>query len=404
MTRSQRDTLNDTNDAFDEVDRLTEILPSEKSAENAISNTRDALLSLEQDEERVVQLPQKRQLWKLVLGGGAVATLAALAYLAFVAPTVIAFAEVQQQIKRARNVTYEFVSGDANKRVTIRYVISGNRRRADWPGNTMIRVPDEKTSLWLKHVEQQAVWSRDNSGQPPAGSDVYEWLTKLAESSVKELGRHTIDGKVVMGFEVPEAGGKRDPMTVWVDPQTRLPIKIIATGNRVMHNFVFDAKVPKGTFDRKVPEGYFVENRYKELQPAIEIDPAILKMYTALVTDSERTARQTIEAFLVLAKGGKTKLVQQLLVEPSEDDLRELDGFESLELAKIWNAKSAALGITTISIASRGENHAFVFTVELVDGTWLIEDIDMESRETILEETKRFREDYPAAVQMNLRK
>jgi hypothetical protein len=230
---------------------------------------------------------------------------------------------------------------------------------------------------------------------------MYGRLRAIAESSVKEIGRRTIDGKPAVGFDVPETGRPdAESMRVWVDPVTRLPIRVVASGNRVLRDFEFDADVPEDLFELTAPDGYFVENRYRAPQTAIALEEGELRKYSSLVADPNRSPQQTIEAYLALAAAGKTELVQKLQRHPAPDDIRELDGFQELKLETTHATDTAALGVTTAAISYHGERCAMVFTVKPFDGNWLIDDIDLESAEGVRDEMKRFLAEHPDAKEL----
>ncbi len=389
-------------DILQQVDQLKNITPSEDSTRRAISRSRSALVDRQPKTTPVETKRNARRItWRLALGGCAAAMIVMVACFAVLSRGSVAFAEVQQQIRQLRTVTYNFISGDKDNRITTRHVVSGTRERADWPGHTRIRVPDKKTVLLINHNDRTAVFSHDNSGEERKAIDIYGRLTTIAESSVKEIGKRTIDGKRAVGFEVLETGlPDEKPMLVWVDPSTRLPIKIVAGGNRVMCDFGFNTHVPEDLFELTVPDGYFVENRYEALQAAITLEESAQQGYTSLVTDPNRSPQQTIEAYLALAAAGKSELVQKLQRQPTSDDVRELDGFRELKLNRTYVTDTSAFGVTSAAISYRSERRAMVFTLKSFDGNWLIDDIDLESADGVQDELKRFLAEYPDAKEL----
>ncbi len=166
---------------------------------------------------------------------------------------------MQKEIAQKRTVRDIFVSGSGENRIGARHVISGTRERVESLRHTRIRVPDQKIVLHIDHENHTAVFRRDNADEKSIASDPYTQLASIAESSVKEAGKRTIDGILAIGFEVPEPGSG-EPMMVWVNPRTRLPVRIEASGTRVLDHFAFDAEVPENMFRLTVPEGYTVEN------------------------------------------------------------------------------------------------------------------------------------------------
>ena len=409
--------MNPNQETLQQVDLLKEISPSDASTIRAIRGARTVLTEAVADEtiasDMAVECAKRGHDLKIgkprdlfaksrILGGiafgGLAVSLAFVIWIVLSGPNSIAFAQVQQELKKVRTVRYNVVSEnpDGSKELVItRYVISGNRLRADWPGNTQIKIPDQETILFLDH-ENRAAKIALGTGE---GTDRYQWLATVAEASVKELGKSTIDGKAVVGFEVPEKGNSN--MKVWIDPQTRLPVRIVATGNRVLQDFEFDREVRDELFKLDVPEGYFVERRYSN-PPTRAITAVALAKYRSIVLDANRSAFQTVEAFLKLAAAGKLELVAKLQRNPSPDDLRELDGNLELRIEKVYSTDGNSLVVTSAAVSQREKKRGMVFTLRTIDGTWMIDDIDLESTEGIKDEVQRFLKKHPAAQEQEL--
>jgi hypothetical protein len=101
----------------------------------------------------------------------------------------------------------------------------------------------------------------------PGHRNLLDWLTRLDESSARSLGYKEIDGRMAAGFEAyprgrPESGRQE----VWVDPQTRLPVRI-ELGSRpgqtpyvnwLMTDFQWNVPVDPSLVDMTPPPGYRV--------------------------------------------------------------------------------------------------------------------------------------------------
>lgn len=342
-----------------------------------------------------------RVLRSLAVGGTAVAIAVAI-WMFVSAPGSLAFAQVQEKLNRVRTVRYTFVAESpdgSGKSVSIQYVVSGNRVRADWPGKTQIHRPKQNRILLLDHKERTAEFTIG----PVRLDDKYRWLTTVEDSSVKDLGESTINGRRVVGFEVPERGSEKIPnsnMKVWVDPDTRLPVKIEAIGNRILQDFIFESEVRDELFALKVPEGYFVERRFAN-PPTEDIPKADLETYASIVGDAKRSSGQTVVAFLKLSGAGKRKLASKLQRNPSSDDLRELDGFADLRIEAVYRTDNRALVVTNTAVSNRGEKRGLIFTLEASKAGWIIDDIDLESTNDLQEKTQQFRIENPKAVKVD---
>ena len=200
---------------------------------------------------------------------------------------------------------------------------------------TVISLPEQGAVLLLNHKKRTAVYRHNNSGEKPKLTDHYGHIASIADSSVKKIGKRTIDGKRAIGFEVPEPGGEGGPpLQVWVDPHTRLPIRVEASGNGVLQDFQFDVDVPEELFKLEVPEGYLLENEYVAPQEPVALIKDELQKYRLVVNDPNRSPQQTIEAYLKLALAGESLLARKLhkKTKQEHEEIRQLDGFENLEL------------------------------------------------------------------------
>ena len=381
-----------------QIDQLKDVRPTEQSTQRAVEQVREMFTESHRDSD--ARLPRGRSAhrrnsrWHVAVGSCIAVVITAIVWVTLIGQGTVAFAQVQERIKEARTVKYNFVL-NGNVRGKTRCVISGLRSRYDSEATTVIRVPAKKMTLHLDHVKRTAEFHHDAATQRRT-TDMYERLRDIAARSVKDLGERRVDGVQAIGFEVPEVGNDQ-AVTVWVDPKSHLPMKIVASGGRVQQDFEFNVDVPESTFDLSVPEGYFVENRFEEPQTPVTLEKRESDRYADIVADPNRTARQTVEAFLKLSAAGQTDLVRKLEREAFPDSLRELDGFEQLQIETFWQTDQSALAITNAAIAYRGKKRALVLTLEPRAGEWLVDDIDLESAEGVKGEVERFRRDYPDA-------
>jgi outer membrane lipoprotein-sorting protein len=113
----------------------------------------------------------------------------------------------------------------------------------------------------------------------------YAMFREIAANPVKTLPSREIAGKKAVGFlarnpvmeGVPRATkGPQPEITVWVDPETRLPIQIETTTReegrvtslQIISNIIFDRPLDAALFDLTPPAGYHVESfGVAQLQP-----------------------------------------------------------------------------------------------------------------------------------------
>jgi hypothetical protein len=141
------------------------------------------------------------------------------------------------------------------------YVVTDYARR-----KALLVDPAKKTARVLEGIN------------PPGGlpdRSLYDLLRSIAEKPIKSVPSRLIAGKEALGFVVPNpvlvggAAGLKPPegqTIAWVDPQTRLPLRIEAvtredgaTTTEITSIIAFDRSLDPALFDLTPPEGYQVE-------------------------------------------------------------------------------------------------------------------------------------------------
>jgi len=92
------------------------------------------------------------------------------------------------------------------------------------------------------------------------------------DESVKFLGEKEIDGLTVIGYHVQKPGVD---ITVWADPQTKLPVQMENTVGPVtytMTNIVFDVELDESLFSLEIPEGYTIRTMQVDASEPTEKD------------------------------------------------------------------------------------------------------------------------------------
>ena len=134
---------------------------------------------------------------------------------------------------------------------------------SDWKVGKMIGLnPNAKQATVLNIVNMPD----DVKGQQQRNhfDAIRETLGKAAknpDAKVEPLGEKGLDGRRVVGFRFFE---NPDPMTMWADPATQLPVRIEAImigppkTEVVMSNYEFDVELDKSLFSLEIPKGYKV--------------------------------------------------------------------------------------------------------------------------------------------------
>jgi len=183
--------------------------------------------------------------------------------------TSVTFAQVMDQIREfrpyARTQTTRYHHTD--KTVVRRFMILNRYQRREEFSDGMIRIfdyskepvgmlqlnPDTKRALWKTYPDQQTM---------PINTDTLDTLRRFEERpdiyKVEDRGVQEMDGHTTQCFQVP---GENNVYTVWVDIETKLPIRIELEHPKfgqtlIMTEFDFDPIFDKTQFDRIPPEGY----------------------------------------------------------------------------------------------------------------------------------------------------
>jgi outer membrane lipoprotein-sorting protein len=204
------------------------------------------------------------------------AALVAAVYVMMHTPqTTFAFEDVVTAVRKANTVTYTTVvtpkNGPASQyksfykgTLSRMEYADGSFTVTDMAGRTMLMVQPATKTATLTHL--------GNTPQdlPAMGDSIIAWL-KTAEATGKGVGEKTIDGVRTRGFEATFGA---TTMTLWSDPQTKLPVQIeAAIGSpaepiqMTMQEFVFNGPLEDALFSTEVPAGFQIR---ETTQPAVD--------------------------------------------------------------------------------------------------------------------------------------
>ena len=122
-------------------------------------------------------------------------------------------------------------------------------------GKSMLVSPDSREARITVGLNPR---SRDN---------LYDWIRSLPNDAVRRLPEKVVDGHTVVGFvAVQDEVSLRLEWTVWVDPQTYLPVKLEYKGwsadghsfTGTMRDIVFDGHVDPVRLRMQPPDGFTV--------------------------------------------------------------------------------------------------------------------------------------------------
>ena len=209
----------------------------------------------------------------------------------------IAFGDVQEEMRKHSTVT-----------CTLTYYLKGKQpetSRMMTLGTNLARVerPDGRVSITdFKRQKILEIIPANKKAVVLQGLalpkvDLYNAVRNVQKDATKRLPERDIDGKRAIGFTVLLGGNGLEgsfDTEVWVDVETRLPIRIESSsrgqdGERVMHqvisDLVFDSQIDESLFSLTPPPEYTVETRgsAKPLPPESDQDDEPVLVATPLV-------------------------------------------------------------------------------------------------------------------------
>lgn len=201
----------------------------------------------------------------------AAATMAAVgiaALVSLVAPreTSAAFglADVRREVKATRTVTFTTdVVFDRDPRAP---TSTTTRTWIQSPGRYRFEHQNGYTVIDMRRRRSMSVNTREKTVESsafapdPSRRDLYSLFLELAERPAERLAARTIGGKQVLGFVAMHLGHE---VAIWVDPATRLPVRIEQTRTElgrtissVTRDIVFDRPLDDSLFRMDPPPGH----------------------------------------------------------------------------------------------------------------------------------------------------
>lgn len=141
-------------------------------------------------------------------------------------------------------------------------------------GTSVILLPRQKKMMDFSSqvtIELESGKTSEAPITPTPAVDLLANIREIPPEATTRLPERNIGGKQVVGFfsrqSKPTAGGTVTwERTYWVDPETRLPVRIevshygtdsrIAGSEWVLSGFVFDEDIPESEFNTELPAGY----------------------------------------------------------------------------------------------------------------------------------------------------
>ncbi len=201
----------------------------------------------------------------------ALAVVAAVVIMLAGSSAQISFAAVMDQLAKTRSVTFKQIATiPGNHSETVRVaILSDGVSRTDYPnGDYEVVNPNGNTALFVAPSQKRAKVFL--GVEVPRGWNPYEMIHDVGNERSTALPGETVDGQRATVFRVewPKNLQRQRtrppwPIKVWVDPETKLPIRIepvLPAGKQqtVMYDFKFDEPLEPSLFSIKPPKGYTI--------------------------------------------------------------------------------------------------------------------------------------------------
>ena len=193
----------------------------------------------------------------------------------------IAWADVQEQIRNARTVTFKMsmaMEGMPNVEMKLMFMEPGLMRQETTMGpSKIVGIMDIQQGKMITLMEEPKKAFIVNLTDLPEKirkahqeQNFLSRIKKLIEESETELGEKEINGQLVKGYKV-EKGNQ--VIIIWADAETARPVEMKTTMFQgeteiTMSNFEFDVELDESLFSLEVPEEYTVEEKEIEVKEA----------------------------------------------------------------------------------------------------------------------------------------
>jgi hypothetical protein len=201
----------------------------------------------------------------------------------FVGPEV-AWAEVLKNIQNAKTVRWKTtITAEGHEPQIMRAMVIE-------PDYVRFEVSDGPVFIIDRHKGKGLILDYPTKGQATLGPtdndripDFYNALRNFRDLpgfSVEEIGTRRLEGKRAIGFKVKKENEEQE-RTIWVDPETQLPVRIEEAAQdgqgNVVHlvttDIMFDVDIDIRLFSLEPPEGY--ELKKVDLEPVNRLKSAV---------------------------------------------------------------------------------------------------------------------------------
>ena len=245
--------------------------------------------------------------------------------------TSVAFADVIQPILDARTVIMDILIGPEGRQAVIHDEVMGSRIRrtvSNVQGTDIIIDLEQMKMLALTHAEKTATYLElEGLGKMPNYlellQDVVTRMQDKEEFQIEDQGLQEIDGHDYIVFV---AESKSETVTIWVDPETALPVRIKQkTPNMqiICDNLQFNVALDESRFSMEVPDGYVVQQAggidFKESSESGFIET--LRIWAEIIEDGQFPDNISLEDVVKIGPKFDKELKRLNLTEEQQIDI-----------------------------------------------------------------------------------
>lgn len=247
----------DEDDVLRALRRLAAVEPSAAATDRAVADTRAALVALRRRKQ------MRRRL--VVTLGCAAALFVVLGGWWLLGREDAALAQLREQVARTKSLsmTVTTITPDGTDTVRV-WALDDGRLRSEHDNGYSVVDPVRQRALLVDTKDKRATRMTGYYHRGP--KNLYTLLRDLPERGVKKLPDREIDGKRALGYvAVLDVGEPKIELTVWADPESKLPRRIEgkaeADGKQITwtaEQLVFDRPYDEKAFALDPPEGFTV--------------------------------------------------------------------------------------------------------------------------------------------------
>jgi hypothetical protein len=129
---------------------------------------------------------------------------------------------------------------------------------------------EDAITVRLDPAQKKATVTKLLGFGPRKDPDIIDMVKRFEQESTERLGTKKVDGKILHGFR--HQPDEHNDFTVWVDPETKLPVEIelvhVNRGQTIfLDEFEFDFELDPSAFSTDVPDDYEVETLVQDYRP-----------------------------------------------------------------------------------------------------------------------------------------